>query len=390
MAGRAAAYRHRRSLPLARPRRRRPQLRRQSGAGDDRGRRRRRLRALRRRQGAVRTARCRRASSLRTLPWRHAGSSASGTTDAGATHARRRRATSAFFPANYGFGPRGAATVVTVHDALNLLPLRHTLLERGHTTHAAHPRDDRLPAPDDDAGGPAGDPHRDDLRLRARHDRRRLPRAADDIERGLSRRAAAGCRSRPTTSRAAARSAGVSGRYVLADGLKNPGVILRGGGAAAGRPCAGRCTWCSSPGTRTCSRCSPTAVAAGDARLLVRPSSATLAALYSGAAAFVFPSWIEGFGIPLLEAMQYGAPIIASDRGSIPEVAGEAAIIVDAEDDAGLAAALAARAERRRRGPGACGRWGRARVGRVHVAALGRADAGGDSPGRRRTARRRA
>ena len=65
-----------------------------------------------------------------------------------------------------------------------------------------------------------------------------------------------------------------------------------------------------------------------------------MAALYSAASAFVFPSWVEGFGIPLLEAMTYGAPIIASDRGSIPEVAGAAACFVDAEDDAALAEIL--------------------------------------------------
>ena len=82
------------------------------------------------------------------------------------------------------------------------------------------------------------------------------------------------------------------------------------------------------------------AVAGGEARLLVRPSTETLAALYTGAAAFAFPSWIEGFGIPLLEAMTYGAPIVASDRGAIPEVAGDAALFVDAEDDAALADAL--------------------------------------------------
>jgi glycosyltransferase involved in cell wall biosynthesis len=58
-----------------------------------------------------------------------------------------------------------------------------------------------------------------------------------------------------------------------------------------------------------------------------------LIALYSMAEAFVFPSWFEGFGLPILEAMVCGAPVIASDRYSIPEVCGGAALLADAEDE---------------------------------------------------------
>lgn len=78
-------------------------------------------------------------------------------------------------------------------------------------------------------------------------------------------------------------------------------------------------------------------MAEGHARLLIRPSREDLIVLFSNAQAFVFPSWIEGFGLPILEAMTCGAPFIGSDRGSIPEVAGNAGLIVDAEDDATLA-----------------------------------------------------
>jgi glycosyltransferase involved in cell wall biosynthesis len=78
----------------------------------------------------------------------------------------------------------------------------------------------------------------------------------------------------------------------------------------------------------------------GHARLLVRPSREDLIALYSMADAFVFPSWIEGFGIPILEAMTCGAPVIASDRGALPEVVGDAGLLADAEDDATLAQQL--------------------------------------------------
>lgn len=54
-----------------------------------------------------------------------------------------------------------------------------------------------------------------------------------------------------------------------------------------------------------------------------------LPALYTGAAAFVFPTFWEGFGLPVLEAMACGTPVVASDLSSLPEVAGDAAILVD-------------------------------------------------------------
>lgn len=57
--------------------------------------------------------------------------------------------------------------------------------------------------------------------------------------------------------------------------------------------------------------------------------SSELPALYSGSSAFVFPSIYEGFGIPVLEAMACGAPVVASNTSSLPEVAGDAAVMVD-------------------------------------------------------------
>jgi glycosyltransferase involved in cell wall biosynthesis len=65
-----------------------------------------------------------------------------------------------------------------------------------------------------------------------------------------------------------------------------------------------------------------------------------LAPLYSGAEAFVFPSLYEGFGLPVLEAMQCGCPVIASDAASIPEVMGGAGIQVDPRDVTDLADAI--------------------------------------------------
>ncbi len=65
-----------------------------------------------------------------------------------------------------------------------------------------------------------------------------------------------------------------------------------------------------------------------------------LNALYSAATCFVYPSYFEGFGLPILEAMKCGTPVIAGDRTSIPEVAGEAALLFDPFDVNSLVEAL--------------------------------------------------
>ena len=65
-----------------------------------------------------------------------------------------------------------------------------------------------------------------------------------------------------------------------------------------------------------------------------------LAALYTGATAFVFPSLYEGFGLPVLEAMACGTPVVTSNTSSLPEVAGEAAILVDPADVEAIGKAL--------------------------------------------------
>jgi len=61
---------------------------------------------------------------------------------------------------------------------------------------------------------------------------------------------------------------------------------------------------------------------------------ALLPGLYSGAAVFVLPSFSEGFGLPVLEAMACGTPVIASRRGALPEIAGNAALLVEPETEA--------------------------------------------------------
>jgi glycosyltransferase involved in cell wall biosynthesis len=65
-----------------------------------------------------------------------------------------------------------------------------------------------------------------------------------------------------------------------------------------------------------------------------------LPALYSGALCFIYPSYFEGFGLPPLEAMQCGVPVIVGDRTSLPEVVGDAGVLVDPFDINALAAAI--------------------------------------------------
>ena len=65
-----------------------------------------------------------------------------------------------------------------------------------------------------------------------------------------------------------------------------------------------------------------------------------LAGLYQGAALFVYPSRYEGFGIPPLEAMSFGCPVICSNRSSIPEVVGDAAVFFDPDSSDSIALAI--------------------------------------------------
>lgn len=79
---------------------------------------------------------------------------------------------------------------------------------------------------------------------------------------------------------------------------------------------------------------------AGVVRLTGPVSAAHLLALYRAADLFAFPSLYEGFGLPVVEAMACGTPVVTADVAALPEVAGGAALIVDPRDQAALAEAL--------------------------------------------------
>lgn len=99
---------------------------------------------------------------------------------------------------------------------------------------------------------------------------------------------------------------------------------------------------------------------------------ADLAALYSGALMFAYPSLYEGFGLPPLEAMACGTPVVTSDNSSLPEVVGDAGLMVPATDRAALLKAFdalyhdgALRDELRRRGFAQAEKFNWARAGEV-------------------------
>jgi glycosyltransferase involved in cell wall biosynthesis len=88
----------------------------------------------------------------------------------------------------------------------------------------------------------------------------------------------------------------------------------------------------------------------GIAKRIGYVDDADLPALYAGAAAFAMPSLYEGFGLPCVEAMAAGTPVVAADRGALPEACGGAALLADPDDEEAFADALieAAGAERHR------------------------------------------
>jgi glycosyltransferase involved in cell wall biosynthesis len=249
------------------------------------------------------------------------------------------------FPANYGLGPAGVATVITLHDAINILPLSESL---GRAFLRGHVRSLRTASMTIylHAWSTLTTARADLLLTDSQHAGREIARCSrldplkivpilhappSDLRRVVEPAVLAEVRLRHQLPES----------FVLADALKNPAVLVRAWRLlpAALRRNRRIVFFARRPDVLPIVH---EAVTAGEASLLVRPERADLFALYSMADAFVFPSWIEGFGIPVLEAMTCGAPVVASDRGSIPEVAGDAALLADAEDEHTFAAHLRA------------------------------------------------
>jgi glycosyltransferase involved in cell wall biosynthesis len=79
---------------------------------------------------------------------------------------------------------------------------------------------------------------------------------------------------------------------------------------------------------------------AADVRFPGWVSAGEVEGLWALAEAFAFPSLYEGFGLPVLEAMARGVPVACSNAASLPEVAGEAALLFDPHDEAAIATVL--------------------------------------------------
>jgi glycosyltransferase involved in cell wall biosynthesis len=142
---------------------------------------------------------------------------------------------------------------------------------------------------------------------------------------------------------------GIEGDYILSVGSiqprKNLGRLIRAYASLRGEQSAdtlpklvlvGKCAWLYDETLRAIEE-----TGIKEAVILTGYVPETeLPALYSGAVCFVYPSYFEGFGLPPLEAMKCGTPVIVGNRTSLPEVVGDAALTVDPFDIDAIAAAM--------------------------------------------------
>ncbi|MGH7483886.1 MAG: glycosyltransferase family 4 protein [Longimicrobiales bacterium] len=228
----------------------------------------------------------------------------------------------------------GCACVATVHDLTTLLfPEQHALMNR--RLHARRlrwieRRADRVIA--------VSDHTRDDLLRLTGLDPGRVERV---YEARASRPAGD-----PNDDRAILRTLGLEGRrYVLAVGTIEPRknhARLIGAFERIERAddmllvLVGGWGWRCAPVRRAIQRSS----ARDRIRVLGSVPGETLGALYRGAAVFAFPSLYEGFGLPVLEAMAAGAPVLTSNTSSLAEIAGDAALLIDPLSVESIAAGL--------------------------------------------------
>jgi len=239
------------------------------------------------------------------------------------------------YPANYGFSPPGTRTVITLHDEMNILPLPQILhCHRKHPrivammtylhllTRAAVRRADLLLTDSEYS--------RQAIIRHSNFEPERIHVAYLGLGPDVARV------EDPDVLRAVRDRYDLRRPIILADALKNPRALIRAWHRLpeALRQAYEIVFFSRRPDVLPVVR---EAVANGDAKLFVKIPTSDLVAFYSMAQAFVFPSPIEGFGLPLIEAMSCGAPVIASDRGSVPEIVGDAALIAGADDAAMIA-----------------------------------------------------
>lgn len=125
---------------------------------------------------------------------------------------------------------------------------------------------------------------------------------------------------------------------------KNKPGVLRAFARAADR-WPGNLVFCGAPLTEELQRQARAAGIASRVFAAPAPSNAQLEAAYSLAHALLYPSRCEGFGWPIIEAQACGCPVVCSDRTSLPEIGGAAALVHALEDEAGMAESVLRLAE---------------------------------------------